>query len=218
MRPFFSETQDFASDYTALYDFVHGATAALWNTRWQVLGFLAVMPSASVADLQARFVTGSGVHGVNVRRAFADWSWEQHQEELAKLTLANTTSLYEGWLERMSQHFPGLNKKSRIQFPSRSSKHGSGSPGVREMLGVAKKRSSSSATIQRAFTSRLETQSDYRLVELDELMVVYRYFKELRNCFVHNGGRASTQLDTASVAIDGLKKSDLRLKEVPKHE
>jgi hypothetical protein len=69
------------------------------STRWQVGGGLAAVPNASRDDLEHRFVTGSGIHGVNVRTTFLDQSWAEQTQELARITLINTVVLYEAWAE-----------------------------------------------------------------------------------------------------------------------
>jgi hypothetical protein len=43
----------FRKEHAALWDFVHGVTVALWNTRWHVSGYLSVVPDASRDDLGA---------------------------------------------------------------------------------------------------------------------------------------------------------------------
>lgn len=67
--PFFTSTAAFKNQYTALFDFLQPTAAALWNLRWQVRGYLATVPDATKEDLMGRFVQGSGIHSVNLRRA-----------------------------------------------------------------------------------------------------------------------------------------------------
>ena len=123
-RPFFSVTEAFRAQHIALYDFVHGTAAAIWNTRWQVRGYLDAVPGATAADLEARFARGSGVYRVNVKRTFADQSYEEQREELARVTLVNTIALYEGWLATITALFPGNKWIDELQFPSKACKAG----------------------------------------------------------------------------------------------
>lgn len=81
---------------TELFDFVTPTAAALWNLRWQVVGFCSHHPAASVQVLDDRFVSGSGLHGANLRRACIDTSWEYQQQQFAKFLLISLFSIYEG--------------------------------------------------------------------------------------------------------------------------
>jgi hypothetical protein len=47
-----------------------------------------------------------------------------------------------------------------------------------------------SPTMAAAITPALRARPDYRGKELDDLLLVYRYFKEARNSLVHGGGVA----------------------------
>lgn len=120
-RPFFLSTSQFRAQHVALYDFVHGTTAALWNTRWQVGGYLAAVPDASKEDIDSRFVRGSGIRGVNVRRTFVEQTWDEHRGELARVALVNTVALYEGWLAALSGRSLGFDFRSSACLDCQSS-------------------------------------------------------------------------------------------------
>src|SRR5437016_5497131 len=51
-RCFYPSTESFRSQHSDLFDFVHGSAAALWNMRWQVQGYLSVVPRASEEELK----------------------------------------------------------------------------------------------------------------------------------------------------------------------
>ncbi len=67
------------------------------------------------------------------------------------------------------------------------------------------------------FTPRLRHQNrqTFRADELDELLADYRYFKELRNAEIHEGGRASERLVDAYNQISGLSPRAVGMKQVP---
>jgi hypothetical protein len=68
MTPFFPATREALAQMTALFDFVWPTAAALWNLRWQVQGFVAEVPTATVDELRKRFLFGSGLEGVDLNR------------------------------------------------------------------------------------------------------------------------------------------------------
>ena len=211
-RPFFETTAQFREQHIALYDFVHATTAALWNTRWQVSGYLSAQPDATRDDLESRFVLGSGVRGVNVRRTFAEQTWDEHREELARITLINTVALYEGWLAALSRSFPDGKWTTELQFPSKGV-HGRKERGVRDAL--TDMTMATSNAMEAGFTPVMRAQKAYRLKALDTLLLIYRSFKELRNAVVHNGSKATQQLVDAEAQIRGVTPKVAGLKKMP---
>ncbi|WP_369227888.1 hypothetical protein AB5J52_47155 [Streptomyces sp. R39] len=55
---FFSASKEFGAEVTKLLGFVHPATVALWNLRWQVQGFVSATGDATDDDLSDRFGSG----------------------------------------------------------------------------------------------------------------------------------------------------------------
>src|SRR6266516_731078 len=190
-RPFFLSTSQFRAQHIALYDFVHGTTAALWNTRWQVGGYLAAVPDASKEDIDSRFVRGSGIRGVNAKRTFVEQTWDEHREELARVALVNTVAIYEGWLADLTKSFSGGNRARELQFPS-IVVQGRKARGVRDALADMTK--AVSPAMLSDITPILRAQTVYRGKELDELLLIFRYFKEARNALVHAGSLATAEL------------------------
>ena len=210
----FAATKEFRAGHRTLYDFVHGATAALWNTRWHVAGYLTAVPNASRDDLQSRFVSGSGIHGVNVKGTFVDQSWPEQTERLAQIVLTNSVALYEAWAEDIVKPF-GPNKLAKeLQFPSKGHL-GRKTRGVRDALGDMTKHKSTSMDAE--FAPILRKQRTFHEPMLDELLTVYRYFKELRNSLLHGGGLASASLVKAHASLQGLSAASIGMKEFPKH-
>jgi hypothetical protein len=210
----FAATTQFRSEHSTLYEFVHGATAAMWNTRWHVGGYLAAVPDASTNDLQSRFVLGSGIHGVNVRRTFVEQSWSAQTEELAQITLINTVALYEAWAESVVKPFGGKSLAKDLQFPSRGHL-GRKSRGIGDALRDMTKNKSMSLDAE--FAPALRKQRAFRDKKLDELLTVYRYFKELRNSAVHGGGLATNAIVKAYGDLHGLTAASIGMKEFPEH-
>src|SRR5260370_397989 len=96
---FFAATQNAHQQITEIYDFVWPTAAAMWNLRWQVAGYLQIVPTATVPQLNARFTEGAAIHGANLRRACVEHTWDQQTEAFGRIVLTNTIAIYEGWLE-----------------------------------------------------------------------------------------------------------------------
>src|SRR3990172_7350655 len=95
---FFDQSKAAFAQITDLFDFVWPTAASMWKLRWQVAGYFAARPNATVEDLEGRFVSGSGIHGANLKRACVDQTWTRQQERFAKFLLIDTCATYEAWI------------------------------------------------------------------------------------------------------------------------
>lgn len=203
---FLAASVDSSNALTDLFDFVWPAGAALWNFKWQASGFLAACPSASDKELLGRFVQGSGINGVNVKRVAVNKSWEDMQQWFSRLLLSETCSLFEGWIEaalddlaplqsvRKAGTRDALDKK--MQFPTSFNATGSPVDGsafaVSQLVGPVP-----SPTLLSCFQPIQLANKKNSFSTIESLLVCYRVFKEARNDFVHHGGRASTKTAAA---------------------
>lgn len=97
----FPETDAAADEITRLFDFVWPTATALWNLRWQVDGFLAAVPNATYEDVASRFVTGSGIHGADIRAMSIKTNWDDQKARFAEIVLTNAFAIYESWARRL---------------------------------------------------------------------------------------------------------------------
>lgn len=211
-----------ANALTNLFDFVWPASVALWNLQWQAKGFIAQVPEATVEELHARFVLGSGVRGANLKQLAADTAWEDLQQWFARLLLSESFALFEGWIEAAFEELQvplsirgkgnsSLDKK--LQFPSRFD---AGSPvdGVGAALAKIQLNTSSGLVSICIYPVLIKNKKN-ALATLENLMVCYRAFKEVRNDLVHHGGIASPKAEQCFIDFDALNASSLGLKEKP---
>ena len=114
---FFTATKKALNNITSTYDTVWPTAVGLWNLRCMVNGVKKEFPSVNEHELTAKFSLGSGIHGVNYKRAFFESSWEVQQTKFAWILLNSTIPIFEGWLEELKQTiFPNL-KVKEMQFP-----------------------------------------------------------------------------------------------------
>jgi hypothetical protein len=182
--------------------------------RWQVVGFCSNHPGASVQVLDDRFISGSGLHGANVRRACLDTSWEDQQQEFAKFTLISLFSIYEGWLADVLQIVAPSGRRQALgkwcQYPDSAARNGNG-----VARAVAEIKLNSSHMLVGAFYAALRTQRKNALPKIDELLTCYRAFKEGRNSFAHQNGLATQTAVDAYQTYFQLSASDLGVTEKP---
>jgi hypothetical protein len=216
-RLYFASSRRFFVQVTELFDFIWPTAAAMWNLRWQVAGFVSVNPSAPIEELEGRFVAGSGIHGANLRRSCIDHSWSQQQGEFAKLLLVNIIALYEAWLKDALKAVGSANDsiERQLQRPTEIRK---GKPyGVAPAIQATT--APESPILKANFYAALLGHRKNRLPYIENLFIVYLFFKECRNCIMHAGGLANDR--TCDAYADLLQIStafDLGASEIPVHE
>jgi hypothetical protein len=210
----FPATNDFREEYTRMMQFAGGAAGAIWNLRWQVAGYTAVSPRATKAELAGRFLAGSGVEGVDLRRVCLDTPWDEQLRELAKLLLLNICSYYEGWADGVAAHFSSPKTRAKeLQFPPIRGPHVS-PRGITDAIATMSAHPSGPMAASYGY---LQGQRRFSGPQLAALLEVYRVFKEARNCVVHENGRASQLLVDVAANAAQLNASDLGMKAVPEY-
>jgi hypothetical protein len=213
LKLFFLPSKAVASRITETFSFVWPTAAAIWNLRWQVQGLVSACPEISEKDLFGRFVGGSGIHGVNLRGACIDTTWAYQQEQFAKFLLFELCALYESWCELTTEQLslPAASKKN-LQFPTHATPAGN-ITGVGNVLNLIA--SNTSSALRSSFHQSLATNRKYSPNHLQELLVCYRYFKEVRNSLIHGSGSALTKLISAERNYAALTAASLGLSERP---
>lgn len=217
---FLTASIDSSRALTGLFDFVWPTAVALWNLQWQTKGFKAQKPNATVSELNSRFVLGSDIRGANLERLATETAWTELQQWFARLLLSETCALFEGWIKASldelglpSSHFlQGIDIYKQLQFPS--SFNGT-QPTKGARFAVSKVKGSGSQVIKFCFHPVQIQNKKYSDQTLDELLVCYRVFKEVRNDFMHHGGRASKQTVKSFTEFNTLTAAKLGMSEVP---
>lgn len=207
--------RDAHEQLTRLSDFISPTIVAMWNLRWQVQGFVKVRPQTTQEELVQRFALGSNIRGNEIKRACVDNSWSDQEARFSSILLTNTIAIFEEFLDGLVGLTISDEEKARkfakaLQYPVAAKGRNYtdayaalGTP-LPELAGV--------------FTSGAALGRWYSGKSIQNLLICYRFFKEMRNAVVHNGGKATTELVTAyslfkPIATPAL----LGVKEVPKH-
>lgn len=199
---------------TELNDFLWTASNALWNLRWQVMGFIAANPNASRKQLSDRFLSGSGLRDRDLTGFGSETQWERQRETFAEFSLMSIFAIYEGWLESFRETLNlSRSEINDLQFPYDPSKN---SGYKRTLLRV---QSDQSVAIKSIAYQSLLANSKYSLESIDDIYKVYRYFKEIRNTIMHNNRIANQRLIDSYADMQGLSSNyvHLNVKEFPAH-
>jgi len=192
-RYVFRASRDAHMQITKLFDFVHPTAIAMWNLRWQVKGYCDAVPGVTNKDLINRFALGTNINGGSLKRATIETSWEDQQEHFASIILINTIAAFEDFTLGIARASCPTNEQHRrrveknLQFPDDPTKTS------RRSLALALM-GAQSMSVAGAFVQDPSIRRRYSGALIDNLLVCYRYFKEMRNAIAHNGGRADQKL------------------------
>ncbi|MBI6854557.1 hypothetical protein YA0002_17430 [Pseudomonas cichorii] len=202
-RLFFSSSKLMSEQIVDIFDFLWPTSVALWNLRWQVKGIVSERPDMTDAELLGRFVAGSNIHGANLRRSCIEVSWEAQQAQVAKFMLSEICALYEAWYSGFDDELGGFVKSGQLKAYETQD----------IVVGIA------SAVEEPAFANSyykmLIKDKKYSFGKIKNLIICYRFFKELRNGQIHNGGTAGPKQVKAYNLYHPLSASDLGVKEKP---
>lgn len=212
---FFEPTRSATDQIADLFGFVWPTAAALWNLRWQVQGFLDALDAEPTPEqLNDRFVFGSGIHGTNLKRACVETSWDEQKHHLANIILTNAFAVYEHWADEILVCVGMADGKGKLlQFD-----YGPNDP--RGLRGIVNQIcASESEVMKKAFYPAYASSPKYSWPLMANLVACYRYFKELRNAQIHNGGTADLKAANAYTAFAPVSsKTDLGMKGVLVHD
>lgn len=148
--------------------------------------------------------------------AYLEQTWENQQERFAKILLTNLFAIFEGWLEDIKTT---LNISDvLVKALAKTTRYANGIAEDGVFRSIQQIQSNTSSALTNAFYTHLTTNSKYSLGHLDNLLKCYKFFKESRNCVIHNGGRVDTRVMDAYNSFQSVASiSDLGVNEVPIH-
>lgn len=220
---FFLATQHGVDNLTEIFDLVHPILSSLWNMKAEIMGLKTLHPNLSETKLKTRFSISPEISGVNYTRAFLDWDWDKIRIDLAWIILNNIFVVYEGWLKELHNTVftdtSGNLNINYMQFPLDSSsvqRYGQSPKNIIDEINRLK--SNNSLMLKEAFYDLYRNRPRRATVPLNNLMFCYRYFKELRNCYTHNGKIASQNLvDAYNKFLPYATSAALGVKECPEY-
>ncbi|MGF7211962.1 hypothetical protein GGE65_006584 [Skermanella aerolata] len=186
---FFQETNDFHDEIISLHDFVLPAATALWNFRQTIGDEIKNNSKVTATELAAKYNTAPTTRvSTNLITPFRDHTWDQQRERLAEVALVNVIALFEIWCDELAELFGRKELAIKLQFPT--GPHNTDGVGfaLSELAAVK------SPAIANSIYSSLSRTKKYSLSKLDNLLKCFRYFKELRNCYMHRGRKCDNRL------------------------
>ena len=211
-RVFFKVTEDALNNITELFKLVHPLRTSMQYTRNAVVQMATENPNADDDYFKSVIDPDDNVHGTGFREAFIDTPWVNQEEQLAWLLLNNLFAIHEGWVDSIFyERFKGKgygkdNFVGGLEYTGLSAKFAS----------YYITNSKRSQMLSDAFFDTYKNASRLDFSKIDNYMLMYRYFKEARNCFMHGNCIASQRLmDAYTLYSIVATKADLDVTEVP---
>lgn len=184
---FFRASEDAIDMISREYDLVHPLRASLKYVRKEVASLGDISKAQKMIDPLEE------IHGVNYQKVFIDDSWEKQEEELAWILLNSLFAIHEGWASEIFDIFKGIDFSNELTFSKKleatdlSVQFGSYfvTPSLQSTL------------IDTVMQNKYIVDNKLDIGKLDKYMLMYRYFKELRNCYMHHNGKITDRVVNA---------------------
>ena len=183
---FFLETKAALENITTTFDFVHPLRVSLIYTRNRV----EMINSTGVTneDFKSEIDPNNVIHGVDYKVSFIETAWEHQEELLAWVLLNNLFAIHEGWVQCLYDKYYSVDydwkKFKQLQFPQLQNK----------FPNYFAKGKNKSLVMTNAFFDVYKNNSGLDFNKINNYMLLYRFFKEARNCYMHNNRVASQEV------------------------
>lgn len=193
-KVFFQATNDALNNITSTFNFVHPLQVSLQYTRRKVAEIHAENPNASELYYRSVIDPSQLVHGVPYRNAFINTPWTTQEEQLAWLLLNNLFAVFEGWAQRLyDERFSFRGNYDEITFGKNFQYTGLN----RRFSSYYMRGTNKSSVMEDAFFDVYKMKSSLDFAKLDNYLLLYRYFKEARNCYMHHNLKATRKVINA---------------------
>jgi len=194
-RLFFRSSIAAFDQITHTFAFHEPCVVAMWSLRTRVESYLAANPEASHEEIVHEFVVGSGIRSADLRRACVEATWESQQAEFAGLLLVTLLAHFESFIKNVTKELRIDDRalEKQLLYPTtrlRGTPYGIGAA-------ISRITATRSDMLTAAYYPLMVLHRKNSRTALDALMLCYRYFKECRNCLIHNGRSATAALERA---------------------
>lgn len=189
---FFVETQNAYKRITETFDLINPVLLCTWKIKSEIEEIYVANPKTPNSELMNRYNSQKKFHGVNYQKVFVKNDWSIFEENISWILLNMLFSIHEGWVSEMKNIVVDQNSRRKkfefekeMEFPNRI---------LNQLKKCTEKKSE---LLAHNFENKLKKNKRYNMDSLNNLMYCYRYYKELRNCYVHNNIIVSEQLVNA---------------------
>ncbi|WP_155636950.1 hypothetical protein [Burkholderia cepacia] len=196
---FFGATRSVADEIGDMFNFNWASYLGLRELWWQVRAYKEAFPSLGMIDVEKRFLSGMKVPGgLDLKKTILNRSWDSHEREFAKAILFEACTIYECWLEEVCAI--AFSRKAadtaamQLQFPVGSVDRNGSPNDYTRAIAKANNAANLSPLMKSEFLPTLKANGLNCYGHLNTYLMVYRFFKECRNSYIHSSGLASKKL------------------------
>lgn len=190
---------------TAIFDIVWALDAGLWNLRQDAKQFFHENPNANNSEAKNALIHGLTIHGLNLKRIANELPWEYEEQFIAELLLINALAIFDAWADSfVDSTLISISNTSKKKIKD-DLKKGSFSSYENALS------AESTSVLAGSFHFTAQNQMAF----INNLWLIYRYFKSCRNCCAHGNSKFNSMAETNYKAIKNLKKEDCGLNEFP---
>jgi len=189
-KTFFIETQNINEQMGEFLNFTWASYAGLREMWWQVKGFKHCFPNINNKILKEKFLTGLDIPGgIDLEAVCLSQEWDEHVHHFSKSLIFEACTMYEAWAEKICEYvLPGDEKaRKSLQFPTTNGING-------YMRVISKVNMNASDFIKNNFFGTVSTNKMNRWGRINDFLIMYRYFKEIRNSFIHGSGNVNQEI------------------------
>lgn len=209
-------------EITKTFDMVWALDAGLWNLRKAAKKYYDEHPNTTEKEAKNSLVEGLTIHGLNPKRISTELSWEYEEQYIAKLLLINATAIFDAWVDEFVEATISQKALQQIIYVRKTFQKP-------YTLGD-KVKADFKAGLFKSYTKQLKLEqisalsgcfhftADRQDAYIENLRLIYKYFKSCRNCCAHGDVNFTEATERNYNAIKTFSKADCGLKEFPKIE
>lgn len=213
-RYFFEASNSLHSETIRMQDFVQPMATAMWNFRQVIQAEMNSIPTPTKQYISKKYNVGPQTRGTtDLIYPFQGITWDDQKRRIAEISLINLIAIYEVWCEEICSNLSSPSMYIKLQFPTNQTR----SNGV--WFAIDSITVNESAPLKGSIYPSLISAKKYSGQTLDNLLKCFRYFKELRNSFMHRGRLCDGKLYGAqSEFLPVASTAGLGMDFVPKHK
>ncbi len=202
----FTATFSASQEITRTFDIIWALEAGLWNLRVAAKKYFEENPNADKKTAKDSLVKGLNVHGLNAKRIANELTWEYEEQYVAELLLTYGIGIFDSWVD-------GIVDTVLMHSSNKSKKK------IKEDLNKGEFQTFENALSLEplsALAGCFHLSPKRQDQHIDNLRLIYKYFKSCRNCCAHGNHQFTDICEANYNAIKTLTKEDCGINEFPK--
>lgn len=189
-------TQSAHNQLTELFCFIWPTIQSYKLYKSEIISYNKIISDLTQEELNSVFASDFEFNKIDFKKSVIKPTYEDYIEKFANILLTNLFAIYEGWLAETCDKLGFIGRRynhkdikyeKTFQFPSYGHNFG-----INETLNELTPSYISEMDV--AFGNILRANDKYSLNEINNQLICYRVFKEIRNTIIHGNGVCGQKL------------------------